>query len=259
MAPDTDTGPATGPGADSAAGELDAAAAVALLTNGTLTIEGRLVEASNATLLCQIEADGVAALCVYKPVAGERPLWDFPHGTLAGREHAAYLTSEATGWNLIPPTVLREGPYGEGMVQFWIDVDESVDVEAMVRRADPRLRPMAVLDAVMNNSDRKGVHLLPSVDGAVYGCDHGLTFHNEDKLRTVLWAWRGQDLSAEEAEVVGMLADSLAGDGALRAALAPYLTRRELGAAQRRAAVLASLGRFPQPNGDWPAIPWPPF
>lgn len=239
--------------------ELDADAALALLTTGTLTLEGRLVEASNATLLCQVESGGFAALCVYKPVAGERPLWDFPHGTLAGREYAAYLTSEATGWSMVPPTVLRDGPYGEGMVQFWIDVDVSVDVEWMVRSADPRLRPMAVLDAVLNNSDRKGVHLLPAVGGGVYGCDHGLTFHHEDKLRTVLWAWRGEELSAEEAEVVALLADSLADGGALRAALAPYLTRRELAAAHRRALLLRATGRFPEPNGDWPAVPWPPF
>jgi hypothetical protein len=222
-------------------GQLDADAALALLAAGELTIEGRLYEASNATLLCQVEADGVAALCVYKPVAGERPLWDFPHGTLAGRELAAYLTSEATGWHLIPPTVLRDGPYGEGMVQFWIDVDQTVDVERMVRAGDPRLRPMAVLDAVMNNSDRKGVHLLPAVDGAVYGCDHGLTFHDEDK------------------EVVAELAAQLETGGRLREALAPHLTRRELSAASRRARRLLASGLFPEPSGDWPAVPWPPF
>jgi uncharacterized repeat protein (TIGR03843 family) len=240
-------------------GQLDADAALALLAAGELTIEGRLYEASNATLLCQVEADGVAALCVYKPVAGERPLWDFPHGTLAGRELAAYLTSEATGWHLIPPTVLRDGPYGEGMVQFWIDVDQTVDVERMVRAGDPRLRPMAVLDAVMNNSDRKGVHLLPAVDGAVYGCDHGLTFHDEDKLRTVLWGWRGQPLHADEQEVVAELAAQLETGGRLREALAPHLTRRELSAASRRARRLLASGLFPEPSGDWPAVPWPPF
>jgi hypothetical protein len=230
-----------------------------LLTHGELSIEGRLVEASNGTLLCQVEADGVQSLCVYKPVAGERPLWDFPHGTLAGREYAAYLVSEASGWNLVPPTILRDGPYGEGMVQFWVDVDESVDVERMVRSADPRLRPMAAFDAVVNNSDRKGVHLLPTVDGDVYGCDHGLTFHEDDKLRTVLWAWHGESFDDEEREVVGMLADLLADGGALRQALAPYLTRTELAATSRRARVLRSIGRFPEPSGDWPAVPWPPF
>ena len=241
------------------AGHLDADAALSLLTVGELTIEGRLYEASNATLLCQVAADGVAALCVYKPVAGERPLWDFPHGTLAGREHAAYLTSEATGWHLIPPTVLRDGPYGEGMVQFWIDVDRTVDVEALVRSGDPRLRPLAILDAIMNNSDRKGVHVLPAVDGSVYGCDHGLTFHDDDKLRTVLWAWRGQRLADSERQVVADVAGQLMAGGALRAALSPYLTRRELQAAARRALTLQAVGRFPQPSEDWPAVPWPPF
>ncbi len=248
----------TSPEPDSAP-SLDAETALALLAAGELTVEGRLMEASNATLLCQVAADGLASLCVYKPVAGERPLWDFPHGTLAGREYAAYLTSEATGWNLVPPTVLRDGPYGVGMVQFWIDVDETVDVERMVRGADPRLRPMAVLDAVLNNSDRKGGHLLPTVTGDVYGCDHGLTFHAEDKLRTVLWGWHGEPLSAVEREVVAVLAEALADGGALRSSLAPHLTRRELDAAARRARSLRQAARFPEPSGDWPAVPWPPF
>jgi uncharacterized repeat protein (TIGR03843 family) len=247
------------PAASEPDGELDADAALALLTRGELTIEGRLVEASNGTLLCQVEADGTAALCVYKPVTGERPLWDFPHGTLAGREYGSYLVSEASGWNLVPPTILRDGPYGEGMVQFWIDVDQSVDVERMVRSGDPRLRPMALLDAVLNNSDRKGVHLLPTPAGDVYGCDHGLTFHADDKLRTVLWGWHGEPMTDDEREVVRVLADLLADGGALRQALTPYLTRAELAATARRARQLCGSGRFPEPSGDWPAVPWPPF
>ncbi|HEX7353710.1 MAG TPA: SCO1664 family protein [Mycobacteriales bacterium] len=239
--------------------ELDADDAVALLSRGDLSVEGRLIDASNGTLLCEVGADGVTALCVYKPVRGERPLWDFPDGTLAGREYAAYLTSEATGWNLVPPTVLRDGPYGPGMVQFWIHVDQTVDVEMMVRSGDPQLRPMAVLDAVINNADRKGVHLLPTPAGDVYGCDHGLTFHAETKLRTVLWAWRGDPFTAEEAAVVAALECDLEPGGRLRLALAPHLTERELDAAHRRAWVLAQTGLFPEPSGDWPAVPWPPF
>lgn len=222
-------------------------------------MEGRLVDASNGTLLCEVTARGVSALCVYKPVRGERPLWDFPDGTLAGREYAAYLTSEATGWNLVPPTVLRDGPYGEGMVQLWVDVDRSVDVEWLVRSGDPRLRPMAILDVVLNNADRKGGHLLPTVDGDVYGCDHGLTFHAEPKLRTVLWAWRGTPLTPPEAGVVAELARDLAPGGSLRTALDPHLTARELHAAHGRACALQRHGVFPEPTGEWPAIPWPPF
>lgn len=239
--------------------DLDADDALTLLTRGELSVEGRLVDASNGTLLCEVRADGVTALCVYKPVRGERPLWDFPDGTLAGREYASYLTSQATGWNLVPPTVLRDGPYGEGMVQFWIHVDQSVDVELLVRSGDPQLRPMAVLDAVINNADRKGVHLLPTPDGDVYGCDHGLTFHADPKLRTVLWAWRGDPFTPEEAEVVARLEQELGSGGRLRAALAPHLTGRELAAVHRRAWTLAQTGLFPEPSGEWPAVPWPPF
>ena len=136
--------------------------ALELLERGTLTVEGRLVDASNATLFCTIRAAGTEATCVYKPIAGERPLWDFPTGTLAGREVAAYLVSRAAGWNFVPPTVMRDGPFGPGMCQLWIDPDHDVDLVALSRRTDhPALREMAVFDAVINNADRKIGHLLP--------------------------------------------------------------------------------------------------
>ena len=158
-------------------------------------MEGRLVDASNATLYCTVKSHGTEATCVYKPVAGERPLWDFPDGTLAGREVAAYAVSRAAGWNFVPPTVLRDGPYGPGMCQLWIDLDASADLIALARRTDyPPLREMAVFDAVINNADRKIGHLLPDADGHLYGCDHGICFAEEYKLRTVLWQWRGKPL-----------------------------------------------------------------
>ena len=171
--------------------------ALRLLAEGELSVEGRLVDASNATFYCAVELDGIAAACVYKPRAGERPLWDFPDGTLARREVAAYAVSEATGWVIVPPTVMRDGPFGVGMLQLWIDVDDSVDLVALARSDDPRLRRMAVFDAVVNNADRKGGHLLPTVDGQLYGVDHGVTFSVEDKLRTLLWQWRGRPLTDE--------------------------------------------------------------
>jgi uncharacterized repeat protein (TIGR03843 family) len=146
---------------------------LAFLREGALTVEGRLVDASNATLYCSIEAGGRAAHCVYKPVRGERPLWDFPDGTLAGREVATYLVSANTGLDVVPATVMRDGPFGPGMVQIWIDIDETVDVAALVASSDPVLRPIALLDAIVNNADRKGGHLLPVADGHVYGVDHG--------------------------------------------------------------------------------------
>ena len=203
--------------------------------------------------------DGVSARCVYKPVRGERPLWDFPDGTLAGREYASYLLSETTGWAIVPPTVLRNGPYGDGMVQLWVDVDETVDLGALIRTDLPELRRIAVFDAVANNADRKGGHLLPTVDGHLYGCDHGLTFHVENKLRTVLWGWRGEPFTDDELDVLTHIADGIGPGGVLRRRLEPHLTGREINRAWHRTRRLLERGVFPQPPTDWPAVPWPPF
>ena len=167
-----------------------------------LDVKGRLVDASNATMYCTISTGGPETACVYKPVAGERPLWDFPDGTLAGRELAAYVVSRAGGFGVVPPTVYRDGPFGPGMCQLWIDADESVDLVELARGNDPRLRQMAVFDAVVNNADRKIGHLLPVADGPLYGCDHGVCFGAEYKLRTVLWQWRGKRLTSEALETL---------------------------------------------------------
>src|SRR5579875_140740 len=150
---------------DAPAGEADLPC-LDLLSQGALEIVGRLVEASNATMYATVRHAGRQATCVYKPVAGERPLWDFPTGSLAGREVAAYQVSRAAGWNLVPPTVMRDGPFGPGMCQLWIDCDPSVDLIALARSTgNPSLREMAVFDAVVNNADRKAGHLLPATDG----------------------------------------------------------------------------------------------
>ena len=199
-------------------------------------MRGRIREASNAVLYCTVSYEGREAACVYKPVAGERPLWDFPDGTLAQREVAAYEVSEATGWGLVPPTVLRDGPYGEGMCQLWIEGEPGSELLALVdgeeaagragrpsgsRRSGTgrprfwctptteRLRRLAVLDAVVNNADRKGGHLLPAAEGRLYGIDHGVTFNVENKLRTLLWGWAGEPLTEEAVEVLRRLRDAL--------------------------------------------------
>jgi uncharacterized repeat protein (TIGR03843 family) len=231
--------------------------ALELLRTGALDVEGRLLDASNATLLCTVRLEGVAAACVYKPVAGERPLWDFPDGTLAGRELGAYLVSQATGWDVVPPTVLRDGPFGVGMCQLWVEVDESVDLAALARSDHPDLRRMAVFDAVVNNADRKGGHLLPTPAGRVQGVDHGVCFSVEDKLRTLLWQWRGRPLPQEALEVLERLREQLG--GALGAALAEHLTGAEVTATAARVERLLATGRHPEPSEEWPAIPWPPF
>ncbi len=258
-----------------------------LLRRGTLEVQGRITEASNATLLCSVGLDGVEGLCVYKPVRGERPLWDFPDGTLAGREVSTYLVSKASGFGVVPPTVHREGPFGPGMVQRWIEIDEErelVDIVAaknvepgwrtvlrargddgepalLVHADDPALRAMAALDVVVNNADRKGGHVLAGADGHVYGVDHGICMHQETKLRTVLWGWVGENLDDEVT----------AGLKRLRAALSPgnasdlgddlndHVTRAEVKALRSRIDRLLHAGELPAPTGGWPPIPWPAF
>ena len=227
-----------------------------LLRTGALTVEGRLVDASNATLYCSLTADGLSAACVYKPVRGERPLWDFPDGTLAGREVATYLVSEVLGWGLVPPTVLRDGPFGPGMCQLWVDVVD-VDLRELAGSDHPDLQRLVLLDAVVNNADRKGGHLLPTEEGRVLGVDHGVCFAASDKLRTLLWQWAGEPLSDEAVEALRTLRACL--DDSLGVALGELLTRREVRATTARVDRLLAQGCYPYPSEDWPAIPWPPF
>ncbi|WP_101255349.1 SCO1664 family protein [Streptomyces barkulensis] len=275
-----------------------------LLADGELTVRGRLGGASNTVLYCTVAGAGAEGgdggrevPCVYKPVRGERPLWDFPDGCLARREVAAYEVSEALGWRLVPPTVLRDGPYGEGMCQLWIGprpdgteepgedggpaaaellalVEEGEPgpgwkpvvpvgvggdrTALLVHADDPRLRRLAVLDAVINNADRKGGHLLTAPDGKLYGIDHGVTFHTDDKLRTLLWGWAGEPLPGEALEALRGLSAALADGGPLATRLAGLITSAELDALRKRTDALIAAGRHPLPGGDWPAIPWPP-
>ncbi len=283
--------PAPGPAdplAAAAAREPVGSLAPALLAGGELTVRGRIPDASNAVLYCTVELDGRSADCVYKPVAGERPLWDFPDGTLAQREVAAYEIARACGWDLIPTTVLRDGPYGTGMVQEWIappgDGDEAPELLALVAedepepgwkavgRADigagrtallvhadhPRLRRLAVLDAVINNGDRKGGHLLPGAGGAFFAIDHGVTFNSADKLRTLLWGWAGEPLTDEALGVLRDLRAALDEGAPLAARMAELITEPELTALRARIEGLLRSGRHPEPSGEWPAIPWPP-
>jgi uncharacterized repeat protein (TIGR03843 family) len=265
---------------------LEVPAALDLLRHGAISVEGRLVDASNATLFCEIEHAGCTGRCVYKPIAGERPLWDFPDGTLAGREVAAFRVSQASGWDVVPPTVLRDGPFGPGMVQIWVDTveddEQSALVDVMAPEAlppgwlrvldalgsdgepvvlghadDPRLRRMTVLDVVLNNADRKGGHVLLEPGGTVHGVDHGVSFHVDPKLRTVLWGWAGEPLHDDEVEVLTRLREDLT-DG-LGTALAELMSRHEVLACRRRVDRLLAQGRLPFPAEGWPAIPWPPF
>lgn len=237
----------------------DHGAALEFLAAGRIEVEGRLVTASNATLYCTVRHQGREAKCVYKPVAGERPLWDFPPGTLAAREVAAYAVSRAAGWNLVPPTVMRDGPYGPGMCQLWIDADESTDLVTLARSHDhPGLRDMAVFDAVVNNADRKIGHLLPLPDGRLYGCDHGVCFGEEYKLRTVLWQWRGLELTGTALAALERLEQELA-SGDLASELTGRLSPAEVTATRKRVELLRRHRVHPYPPENWPAVPWPPY
>jgi uncharacterized repeat protein (TIGR03843 family) len=201
-------------------------------------------------------------LAVWKPTRGERPLFDFPIGTLTRREVAAFLVSEALGWGIVPPTLLRDGPYGEGMLQLWIEVDPDADVIAMVNDDDPRLRRVAVFDAIVNNTDRKAGHLLPVPGGHLFAVDHGVTFSVVPKLRTVLWAWEGEPFDAEELAGLARVRDALGAapdEPPLARPLAELLSAPEIDATRARVADLLATGRFPSPSPDWPAIPWPPY
>ena len=262
-----------------------------VLRRGELTVIGRIRSASNATFLCEAHLGELQAHCVYKPVAGEALLWDFPDGTLAGRELAAYLVSSALGWNIVPYTIIRDGPAGNGMLQLWVDqpgdevgdepepgpdlvdllpaghvpagylpvlraYDYAGDEVTLVHADDIRLRRMAVLDILINNADRKGGHVLTGVDGHVYGVDHGVSLHVEDKLRTVLWGWAGKPVDDETLEAVARLGQRLRGD--LGEDLREHITGREVDALRRRTVGLLDNPVMPTPDRRRP-IPWPAF
>ncbi|MDN5758216.1 MAG: SCO1664 family protein [Tomitella sp.] len=276
------------------------------MLTGPLEVIGRLTTASNATFLCRLAASGQVPgeyaapdatvgegpRCVYKPVLGERPLWDFPDGTLADREYASYLISEALGWGIVPRTVLRDGPHGSGMVQEWIDppaavagadadetglvdlfpIDEVPDgflpvfaaEDGRGRRVvlahadDPRLEKMAVLDVLLNNPDRKAGHVLRGPGDRVYGVDHGICLHSDPKLRTVLWGWAGRPVRPEWLADITALGEDLESDTALSDLLDALLTVNEVAALRSRADHLVESARLPQPTGGH-VIPWPPF
>lgn len=253
---------------------------------GELELQGRIMPASNATFLGSItdqHGEHREYKVVYKPERGERPLWDFPDGTLADREVASYLVSEVMGWDVVPLTWLAEGPHGRGMVQLWQEVDPDVEAVTLVPEGklppgylhvfdalDDRdrdislvhedttaLRRMAVFDVVVNNADRKGGHVLEMPGGHRHGVDHGVTLHHEHKLRTVLWGWGGRALDDEEVAGVERVRSALG--GRLGQQLADHLTDLEITALDRRCARLLSMGCLPLPRGEWPQIPWPPF
>jgi len=214
-------------------------------------IEGRFVDASNATLLGRT-TDGVRV--VYKPSAGERPLWDFPPESLAIREVLAYEVSEALGFGLVPETVLGDGPYGTGSIQRFVDHDLSFDPVPLVREGSDRLWPMAAFDVVVNNADRKLGHILDLSPGLA-GIDHGLTFHPEDKLRTVLWVFAGAPMPGAVIGALEQLAAAVS--GGLGKRIGSALGDPSLIALEHRLVGLLEAGVHPNPPEDRPPLPWP--
>jgi uncharacterized repeat protein (TIGR03843 family) len=259
------------------------------LAEGRLEISGRIMPASNATYYAEAvlgpPGGRVRVPCVYKPVRGERPLWDFPDGTLAAREVAAHVVSEALAWDVVPLTLLRDGPAGPGMVQRWCEPEpgvEPVDLcpagevpagyrhvldatdgggrpVSLVHEDSAALRRIAVFDILVNNADRKGGHVLAMPDGHRYGVDHGVCFHTDNKLRTVLWGWAKEPLAPEDRASVERFRDALAEGSALEARLCELLSAEELQALRRRTRRLLAKDRMPLPSGSWPAVPWPAF
>ena len=256
-------------------------ALTAPLGEGELAITGRLLQASNATFLAELAADAGPVECVYKPTEGERPLWDFPHRTLGYREVAAYEVSRLGGFDCVPVTVFVDGPLGPGSLQAWVDVDEDAteqlvdlvpsaavpaegwfscvqgldadDRPVTVIHADrPELRMLAVFDVLINNADRKGGHILGS-EGRVFGVDHGVCFHTDHKLRTLLWGWAGAELTSRELKAVRQAREQAP------ERLDELLSEQEVAAFVRRADLLLHRKRLPRPRGEWPSIPWPPF
>jgi uncharacterized repeat protein (TIGR03843 family) len=254
----------SGPEGEAHHGQAGAPAAIEpdtvlrLLSRGPMTIIGQILASSNYAFLARVEHDDLEALAVYKPRRGEIPLWDFPSGTLCMREVAAYLLSRALGWPSIPPTVLRDGAYGPGMLQLFIDCDEQEHYFTFRDERAQDLIPVAVFDILTNNADRKGGHLLLDGSGAIWAIDHALTFHPEPKLRTVIWDFAGEPIPPQFLDDVAELAMQLAPGTAFREMLAKLLAEDELDALSRRARATVASGRFPKPDPNRRQIPWPP-
>ncbi len=252
-----------------------------LLSRGDVNVEGRLWDSSNAALRVECVDGDTLVRAVYKPRSGERPLWDFPTGTLGRREVATYVVDRALGWGIVPATVWREdAPLGPGSLQAWVEADpedppvDVVDTGAvpdgwhvvvegegargdhvcLIHEESPALRRVALLDAIVNNADRKGGHVLRAGPGGVAGIDHGLTFHTESKLRTVLWGWAGAPIDPPLIQDLVGLAEEWRAVGEH---LEPLLSRAEIAAAGQRLEQLLRHGEYPGPDGAWPALPWP--
>lgn len=239
--------------------EVTVARVLEALSKGELDVEASMPYSSNYTLLTKIEHEGLQLLGIYKPRRGERPLWDFPRGTLYRREMAAYVVSEALGFGLVPPTVVRDGPYGVGMLQLFIANDDESHLFTMLKEGgyDETLRKLCAFDCVINNADRKSGHCLKALNGRLWAIDHGISFHYEPKLRTVLWDFVGQTLPDDVLAALRGFRTGLEASDGVATLLGELLEKAELRALRRRLDRLIDSGVFPSP-GSGPNVPWPP-
>lgn len=247
--------PAGGSAAPSWAADRDDV--IALLQEADIDSYGLIPWGSNYTFLVLLQHPTAGtSYAIYKPRQGETPLYDFPDGTLFRRERAAYLVSQSLGWDLVPPTVIRDGPHGIGMVQLFIDADTNAHYFTFSAEVADVVRRIALFDCVVNNTDRKAGHLLRTFDGRVWAIDHGLTFHSAPKLRTVIWEFAGEPLPAPLRRDLARLLPSVeAADGPL-AELRTLINQRERDALRRRVECLLETGIFPQPT-SYRSMPWP--
>lgn len=238
---------------------VDHSQTLPLLATGAMSVQGRVPWSSNYTFVVTIHADGQEIPAIYKPSQGERPLWDFPPGTLAKREYAAYLVSTALGWPNIPPTVLRDGPAGLGAVQLFIDTVEGEHYFTLRDAQRDEMKRIAAFDAVINNTDRKAGHILLGKDRRIWCIDHGVTFHEYPKLRTVIWDFTEQAIPEKLLNDLCVLQARLTRADSLCDTLSDLLSPREVKALRERIAGLIASGTFPAPPEDWPPVPWPPI
>jgi uncharacterized repeat protein (TIGR03843 family) len=229
------------------------------LEMGQVTLLGEFVWGSNYTFSAKVEHGDLSLPGVYKPTRGERPLWDFPRSTLAKREVAAYIVSQFLGWRLVPPTVYRkDAPAGPGSLQLYIEHNPEYHYFNLKDSDRQRLRPVALFDLLINNADRKGSHVLFDAQKHIWLIDHGICFHREEKLRTVIWDFAGEPLPPDLCFTLERLIQNLTPACELAASLAPYLNREEIAAIGRRAQALLASGKFPDPHPNRRPYPWPP-
>ncbi len=231
-----------------------------ILESGAFTPKGKFLWGSNFTFLVEVTHTTGDVLAVYKPTRGERPLWDFPSATLAGREVSAYLVSEALGWGFVPPTVYREdGPEGPGSLQLYIDHDAEYHYFNFSEADRQRLRPVVLFDLLINNADRKGSHLLVDPENKLWLIDHGICFHAEYKLRSVIWDFAGEPIPEDLCAAINRFREDLAADRPTRTGLEVHLNPRELQALTQRAERLRATSHFPNPKPNFRPYPWPPL